>query len=170
MLPRSELQRRLRSLADDCDERARLARDSVAMLDFHRAASDARRWAADRTASDDDLSSALDAMTYRHRLARWHDGDRAALDTGEAGQPVTVQAALPRSPSPSALLNPRQLGEQFGMSENGAREAVKRGVRRNLAGFTRDGALWLADPQAFADLCRKCGSGEGQGARDIAAQ
>lgn len=170
MLARSELQRRLRCLADDSDERARTARDSVAMLDYHRVATDARRWAADRMASDDDLSSALDALTMRYALARWHDGDKSALDTGEVFQPVTVPAPSTCPPSPSALLNPRQLGELFGMSENGAREAVKRGVRRNLAGFIRDGALWLADPHAFAGLCRKCGSGEGQGARDIAAQ
>ena len=113
--------------------------------------------------------SALKALEALWKVARWYDGEADPFGpengSGESLGPIALPAVDPVADKPRELLNSRQLGALFAMSENGAREAIKRGLRRRLPGFDRDGALYLADPVAFAALprkARKCGIGEGK--------
>lgn len=134
----TEVRTRLRRLADDCEERARLVDSGEARSLYHLAAREARRASERRHLGERELCGYLAAMTAQAQLARWYGGE---ADEYEAwARPV------------ERLLNPRQLADVFGMTDRGARKAIERGVRRGLEGFRRDGKRWLAEREAFAQL------------------
>lgn len=145
---------RLRQLADDCEERARRTNGEARNL-FHLAAREARNRAGARHLGEIERREALEAIKGFALFVRWLDGEAvpeiSPMRLPELVQPAPVpQPALP--PLVGTLLNARQLGEVFGLSECGARKAIKRGLRRNLAGFHRDGALFFAEREAFAKM------------------
>ena len=154
--PLDETADRLRQLADDCEERARRTNGEARNL-FHLAAREARNRAGARHLGDIERREALEAIKGFALFVRWLDGE-AVPEIGPLRLPELVQPApVPQSALPpivGTLRNARQLGEAFGMSERGARKAIERGLRRNLAGFYRHGAKLLAEPEAFAQVRR----------------
>lgn len=142
---------RLRQLANDCEERARLTINDNAHDLYRLAARDARQGAAAAHLGSDQRGAVLAAMSDLARLARWYDGapesDQASDRSDDPEQCAPLIA--------DELLNARQLCATYGMSENGARKAIERGLRRGLVGFYRDGALWLAERGAFASILRR---------------
>lgn len=164
-----ELCQRLRSLADGCEESARNAKDGYARNLWHVAARDARRAASVGYLGDRHLRHALakaEALAHTASLYESDPDDFEPQATPAPAEAISSPSKLPAPPQghiaaptpdrtarqPRELLNARQLAERFGMSERGAREVIKRGWRRNLEGFCRDGALWFAEPQAFRRL------------------
>lgn len=181
MLP-DTLRTRLRSLADDCEERARLApTGSRARALFHEAARDARQASTLRHTCASELQAALNAMEALAHAARWYIGEidsaerkigelmqaqrdsghlkhgGARVHSGPLEKPITLTEAgidkhLADRAIPDGTLNARQLAGLFGMTERGARKAIVRGVDRCLPGFYREGCHWYAERKAFEQM------------------
>lgn len=150
------LRDKLRRLADDCEERARIASEgSKARGLLHEAARDARRAGSTRHTSEAELQAALQAMEALAQAARWYDGE--IIYPAMPAQPERPSPAIAEPIFRRDVLNARQLAELYGMSERGARKAIERGVDRALPGYYRDGCHLYAEPEAFeADRAGRC--------------
>ncbi|MEZ5688742.1 MAG: hypothetical protein R3E21_08185 [Caenibius sp.] len=159
----STLRERLRQLADDCQERARLANDADARSQYHCVAKDARLFARMPHMGEEGLKRALVSVGASMAVAAWLDGDTlpdAHTSPLESIRPLNghrpppaPQTTLSESPAPPAdALNARQLASLLSMPERSARRAIERGVRKGLPGFYRDGRRWYARRDAFERL------------------
>lgn len=143
---------RLTQLADDCAERARRSTNGDSRNLYWLAARDARQSATARHMGEHGRRAALAHMMALAAVARGYEGETEYIEAvpwmakPEPPQPEQVAPAA----ITDRMMNARQLAPLFGMSERGARKAIERGERRGLAGFYRDGALWLAEREAFA--------------------
>ncbi len=155
----TEARQRLRSLADDCEARARRSRGDVRSR-YHRAASDARRDAAARYMGEDGLRLALEAAASQMRFAAWLDGE-VIPDDGPTSEPVECagvapsdQGGAPPGPPgrPAHALSAPRLAKLTGMSERGARKRIVHSFHRGLPGFYREGRRWFAERAAFAQF------------------
>lgn len=171
---------RLKQLADDCEERARLSRNADARGLYHLAATQARMREAGRHWSDLDRRDATDALSALVKAARWLDGEcitdilsegkshsMADLRSYSGSLPSLSNFPLTQSPSPappvpSSAFNARQLAERFSVPERTARYRIEQAVRRGRAGFYRDGCRWYAEPLAFAEFLPNRSRGLGQ--------
>lgn len=169
MTPANVTATRLQQLADDCEDRARRSTSGKAKNLYFTAATECR---LAMTALESTRCRTLVAMTAQAALARWYDGEdvyESARDSlgafsGLGGHNAPSAVLLPsgglpeasadplRDQKPDHLLNARQLGARYGVPERGARKTIERGLRRDLAGFYRDGRLMFAAPDAFERL------------------
>lgn len=158
----TDLRRKLRQFSDGCYQRATEATDADAMWLFTKAAQEARQRASNRHLSPEALIDALRALELQRNLAAWYNGEGLAYSNDNGPRGIRTATSSHRPPvarEPVEPLNARQLAGIYGMSENGARQVIKRGFGRGLAGFGKHGALWFADVDAFARLHQKCGIG-----------
>lgn len=143
------LRDQVRRLADECEERARWSPvGSLARSLLNLGSAQARQAAANRHYSEEDLQAV-------HRFASAMlaiQGENSGYIALQARQGAQVAAPVSVPTQRHNALNARQLSSLFGMSERGARGAIERGVRRGLEGFFRDGALWLAERDAFGRM------------------
>lgn len=129
---------RLREFADDCEERSCILRE---------AARRARLASIDPTLSSDDRAACLDEL--RHFV-----GSMLAFPES-ASNAFNDNSTLERSPAdrisevPPEALNPRQLGELYGLNERTVRRSIERGYRRGLPGYFHQGCHWYAEPELF---------------------
>lgn len=164
----SDPRSKLRQFSEDCCQRAADAKHSDAMWLFSKAAQVARQSAGNHHLPPEALGEALQALQQLRNVAAWCNGE-AVDDIFRNDNSVTQTYAANAKPlkfkalDPIDPLNARQLAGLYGMSENGARKVIQRGFGRGLRGFGKDGALWLADADAFTRLQRKCGIGVGGG-------
>lgn len=135
-----DLRNRLRWLTDDCLERRRLSSNDTARTCYWMAAQGAGQALALRHATSQELQAHLNAMEAAAKLGRWNDGHVEEYD------------ALLAAPRPARLFNARQLADMFGMTDRGARKAIKRGNDRRLQGFHRVGKRAFAEREAFGNL------------------
>ncbi|MFN3619604.1 hypothetical protein [Sphingorhabdus sp.] len=157
-----DLRSKFLQLSDDCYQRATKADNADAMSLFTKAAQVARQQASNRYLLPEDAVVALQAIQDLRSAAAWFNGEGLAFSNDNAPGAIRTATAIQREPverDPVEPLNARQLAGLYGMSENGARQVIKRGFGRGLAGFGRHGALWFADADAFARLHQKCGIG-----------
>lgn len=157
-----DMRSKFRQFSEDCYQRATMATDPEAKRLYCKAAQEARQRASNRHLSPEDLIDALRALEQMRNVAAWFDGEGVAFSNDNATGAICTATASQRRPvarDPVEPLNARQLAVLYGLSENGARQVIKRGFGRGLAGFGKHGALWLADADAFARLHQKCGIG-----------
>lgn len=157
-----DLRSKLRQFSEDCYQRATMATDPEAMRFYCKAAQEARQRASNRHLSPAALIDVSLALEQMRNLAAWLDGEGVAFSNDNSPSGICMATPSHRQPvarDPVEPLNARQLARLYGMSENGARQVIKRGFGRGLAGFGKHGALWFADADAFAQLRQKCGIG-----------
>lgn len=157
-----DLRSKLRQFSEDCYQRATTATDPEAKRLYCKAAQEARQRASNRHLSPEALIDASRALEQMSNLAAWFDGEGMAFSNDNTPSEICMATPSHRPPvarEPVEPLNARQLAGIYGMSENGARQVIKRGFGRGLAGFGKHGALWFADVDAFARLHQKCGIG-----------
>ena len=142
----------LRTLADDCEARARRSTSGDARTLYHRAALDARRHTEARYIGEGGLRLALDAAASLMRFAAYMDGETIDVPPPRAApeEPAGEGAkALQDAPSPRQGLNARQLARLAGMSERGALKRIVHAFDQRLPGFYRNGRRWFAERDAF---------------------
>lgn len=150
MLALSDYLQRLRSVRDDCAQRANLAPEcSVQRVWYWQAYNDAER--ALRSGSVDDPRLVLARVSALAKAARLYDNDPdelAALRPTPA--PISMQQPPAAPPIPSTARKTTDLAELHGMTERGARKRIKHAFDRGTPGFFRGRRGWLAEPDAFA--------------------
>jgi hypothetical protein len=162
------LRDQLRSLANDCRERCRIADSEMARLLLNDAARQCEILARDRFASISALQRKLVTMQVQAHVARCHEGEEiefplqapASLSGREGGdhlhhrpQPSPAAPSAPARP-PDSAVNASKLSERFGVPERTARRTIERLVCQGRPGFygiaNGERTRWLADPEAFA--------------------
>lgn len=138
----------LRSLANDCEERARLTENQEAERTYRTIARRARSTVLDPYLASDERRACLVELRKGLEFARWLDGKEPAERPSLPPMP-----SLEAQPIAGELLKVSQLSARFGISERGARAAIERNYGRR-AGFHRIGGLWFAEPDAFARVIR----------------
>lgn len=145
------IRQRLRSFADDCDQRASQARNPQARGFFHLAARNARQAMAGWYGGD--RRKAVVAMEGLRLAAQWIEDPDAQLEGAEVARvSTTAGASIPEAPKPPRGLKPSALAELAGMTERGARKRIVHCYHRGLPGFYRTGRRWFAEPEAFAQF------------------
>lgn len=169
---------RLRDLANDCEERARLSSNDDARGLYRLAARNARNAASAGYLTADQRRAELSALAAVAGLARWHDGEpesapfvRPSEGLSNSYLPKSADLLpLPADKGSESALNARQLASLYPVNERTARRAIERGVIKGLPGFYRSGWQWLADREAFervqrgrvSELCPNDSAGLGQ--------
>ena len=133
----------LRSLANDCEERARLTSNQEAERIYRTIARLARATALAPDLASDERRACLVELRKGLEFARWLVGEKSAerLPKHET-QPT-------HSVAPDAL-NARQLAELFGLNERTVRNQIDYGNRCGWPGHFRVGCHLYALPSAIA--------------------
>lgn len=145
---------RLQNIADDCEERARLATGDARAL-FHRTARDARLSARSHL-GEDGMRKAIDAALSNAAFAACMAGDVYESAPEPARAPPECFTPLERPDSPPKplgdLLNARKLADLCGKSQRTALRDIMRGVFEGKPGFHLKGCHWFAERDAFEQL------------------
>lgn len=138
----------LRSLANDCEERARLTGNQEAERIYRTIARLARSAVLDPSLTSNERRARLNELRKGLEFAHWLDGEEPSERPSLPSMP-----RLEAQPIAGELLKVSQLSARFGISERGARAAIERNYGKRT-GFHRIGGLWFAEPDAFARVIR----------------
>jgi hypothetical protein len=145
-------------MADDCNKRASESDSVDAIRLYQQAEREARHAAVALHMGDYMRREALARCEAMLTLARSYDGESIADEYDAAQERGEVKAANNAKTTSNVeavsapLLKVGQLAAMYGMGERRVRRAIERCYRRREPGFHRDGALWLAEREAFERL------------------